>query len=45
MSSSKSDREVTLQEPQAETPIVPVAIQIRRLEKLETTNFSQGASN
>lgn len=45
MSNVKSDQEVTHPESQTEASTTPVPIQIRRLEKLETTSPSQGASN
>lgn len=45
MSNSNSGQEVTAPDRKAEILNAPVSIQIRRLEKLETTSPSQGASN
>jgi hypothetical protein len=45
MNTAKPDLDVTPAESSVEAPAVPVAIQIRRLEKLETTSPSSGASN
>jgi hypothetical protein len=45
MNGARSEETVTTNESKAETTTVRVPIKIRRLEKLETTQFSQGASN